>query len=174
MSSFKHNIGDKVSCLIYEDKGGDWLVIPPKDKDMYDQMGTVSKHTFEVIGRHQRHGELVLAVPSDFDPHQYLAFRIYQYFQVAYDVDQKWDKHKAILIKQEDVYNPADLVKPVVQIHLKGPGGMTCNVCNNWKAWAGPNLPNGGFACYNCRTTNKWQLDSYLRGVGIDPKGVKF
>jgi hypothetical protein len=170
--SFKHNIGDRISFLIHKDNTGELHLIDPIDKERYEP--NVTKHTYEAIGRHQRSGELVLAVEIDFDPHRFLTFRVSGYFQVAYDVDQRWTNEKAIMVPQDFVYVPEDLIKPVVQVHMNTPGGSRCNVCNKWIDWACANLPNGGFACRRCRTLNKWELDRYLKNVGIDPNTIKF
>jgi hypothetical protein len=168
----KHNIGDQISVLVHKDKTGELHLINPIEKEIFEP--DVTKHTFEAIGKHQRSGELVLATDTDFDPHRYLTFRVYSYFNYAYDVDQRWTNKKAILVSQDYVYVPEDLIAPVVQIHMNTPGGSRCNVCSKWIDWACANLPNGGFACRKCRTLNKWELDRYLKDRGIDPDTVKF
>jgi len=169
------NIGDTVSIVSHKDKDGSLCLAFPSTRD---ELTDCSIDTFLVIGRHQRTGNLALLVSNHhnrgFDPQNYLCDRVNSAWMQNYDINQKYHGERILIVSPKFVFIASDDKQDVKQIHMNEPGGCHCNICKKFLQYAGPNLPNGGMACYSCRTTKRWKVDSYLNSVGIDPDSVIF
>lgn len=169
--NWRFNIGHKVSFLTRLNHNRELELVQPskKDEDCFVD-------TFLVIGLDPRDGELCLLVERpDFDPHNYIATAINDYFVTQYNVDSRYKSERCIKLFQSHVYVPSCSKEQEPQVHCSEPGGNRCIICQQWISWASENnLPQGGYACFSCRDTKRWKIDAYLRRLGINPSEVKF